>query len=330
MTIPRRESIALFCLGMIAPGAQAQTAAPAYPVKPIRIVVPAAPGGVTDVLARALGQRLTETWGQPAIVENRAGANNMIAAEHVARAAPDGYTLFVSPETTFVVNPALYSKLPYDAVRDFAPITGLVRINHGLVTHPSLPVKSVKELISLARAKPGEIAYGSFGTGSSGHLNMTVFQRDAGVTFTHVPYKGATPALADVMAGHIQAMLISVGSAVPQWKAGKVKLLAVGAAARMAQLPEVPTIAEGGGLPGFEALSWFALVTTAGTPRETVARVNGEVQRAFGDSAFREKFVAPYYFESITGSPEALAEHFRSEARKWSKVVQEAKVRLDQ
>lgn len=328
MPTPRRELIALFCLGMIAAGAQAQTAT--YPAKPIRIVVPAAPGGVTDVLARAIGQRLTETWGQPVITENRAGANNMIAAEHVARAAPDGYTLFVSPETTFVVNPALYSKLPYDPVRDFAPITGLVRINHALVTHPSLPVKSVKELIALARARPGEIAYGSFGTGSSGHLNMTVFQGAAGVTFTHVPYKGATPALADVMAGHIQAMFISTGSAVPQWKAGKVRLLAVGAGKRMEQLPEVPTVAESGGLPGFEAVSWFALVTTGGTPRDTIARINTEVQRAFGDAAFREKFVVPYFFETITGSPEALSEHLKSESRKWSKVVQEAKVRLDQ
>jgi tripartite-type tricarboxylate transporter receptor subunit TctC len=212
-----------------------------YPTKPVTIIVPAAPGGVTDALARTLAQRFTDAWGQQVIVENKPGANNQIAAEYVTKAAPDGYTLLIGPETTFVVNPSLYPKLPYDPVKGFTPISGLVTINHALIVNPALPVQNVKELIALAKQKPGELNYGTFGIGSSGHLNMELFQALSGAKFQAVHYKGATPALTDVMAGHIQLMFISVGSAVPQWKADKVKLLAVGAAKRMALLPEVPT-----------------------------------------------------------------------------------------
>src|SRR5262249_43203642 len=225
-----------------------------YPAKPIVIVVPASPGGVTDALGRMLAQRFGDAWGQQAVVENRPGANNQIAAEYVTKAAPDGYTLFIGPETTFVVNPSLYPKLPYDPVNGFSPISGLVSINHALIVNPSLPVHSVAELIALAREKPGTINYGTFGVGSSGHLNMELLQSVAGVKLQAVHYKGATPALTDVVAGHIQMMFISVGSAVPQWKAGKVNLVAVGAARRMTLLPEVPTVAESG-LPGYEAVS---------------------------------------------------------------------------
>src|SRR5262249_7718001 len=209
--------LAVAALLFAATGAGAQT----YPSRPITVVVPASPGGVTDMLGRILAKRLTEKWGQPAIVENKPGANNQLAAEYVAKAAPDGYTLFVGPETTFVVNPSIYPKLNYDPVKDFTPITGLITINQALLVNPSLPVNSVKELIALAKAKPGELNYGTFGIGSSGHLNMALFESEAGIRLTPVHYKGATPALTDVMAGHIQLMFISVGSAVPQWKAGK-------------------------------------------------------------------------------------------------------------
>ena len=199
-----------------------------YPTKPVTIVVPAAPGGVTDALGRMLAQRFTEAWGQQVIVENKPGANNQIAAEYVTKAAPDGYTLLIGPEVTFVVNPSLYPKLAYDPVKGFTPISGLVTINHALIVNPSLPSESVKDLIALAKQKPGEINYGTFGVGSSGHLNMELFQALSGAKFQAVHYKGATPALTDVMAGHIQMMFISVGSAVPQWKADKVKFIAVG------------------------------------------------------------------------------------------------------
>ena len=186
-----------------------------YPTKPVTIVVPAAPGGVTDALGRTLAQRFTEAGGQQVIVENEPGANNQIAAEYVTKAAPDGYTLLIGPEVTFVVNPSLYPKLAYDPVKGFTPISGLVTINHALIVTPALPAESVKDFITLAKQKPGEINYGTFGVGSSGHLNMELFQALSGAKFQAVHYKGATPALTDVMAGHIQMMFISVGSAVP-------------------------------------------------------------------------------------------------------------------
>src|SRR6266516_4088014 len=246
-----------------------------YPTKPVTIIVPAAPGGVTDALGRTLAQHFTEAWGQQVIVENKPGANNQIAAEYVTKAAPDGYTLFIGPEVTFVVNPSLYAKLPYDPVKGFTPISGLVTINHALIVNPALPV-NVKELIALAKEKPSELNYGTFGIGSSGHLNMELFQALSGAKFQAVHYKGATPALTDVVAGHIQMMFISVGSAAPQWKAGKVNLLAVGAARRMALLPEVPTVAESG-LSGYEALSWFGLFGPPGMPAAPVGKIDAEL-----------------------------------------------------
>ncbi len=324
MAFSPRMLIVLGCLMLAAGAAEAQT----YPSKPITIIVPAAPGGVTDSLGRTLAQRFTEAWGQQAVVENKPGANNQIAAEYVAKSAPDGHTLFIGPETTFVVNPSLYSRLPYDPVNDFTPISGLITINHALIVHPSLPVDNVKDLIALAKAKPGELNYGTFGVGSSGHLNMELLQGLAGVKLQAVHYKGATPALTDVMAGHIQLMFISVGSAVPQWKAGKVKLIAVGAGERMPLLPEAPTVAESG-LPGYEAVSWFGLFAPAGTPRDIVAKVNGEVRRTFADAEFRNSYLDRQYFTSIAGTPEQLAEYLKSEEQKWSKVVRDAKIKAE-
>jgi tripartite-type tricarboxylate transporter receptor subunit TctC len=313
---------ALLALVCCAPHAHAQT----YPSRPVTIVVPASPGGVTDALGRQLAQRFTQTFGQQAIVENRPGANNQVAAEYVAKAAPDGHTLLIGPEVAFVVNPSLYAKLPYDPVKDFVPVSGLVTINHALITHPSLPVASVKDLIEHARKKPGELNYGTFGVGSSGHLNMELLQATAGVKFQPVHYKGATPALTDVMAGHIQMMFISVGSAVPQWRADKVKLIAIGAGRRLPLLPEVPTVAESG-LPGYEAVSWFGLFAPAGTPRDVVMKLNAEVRRIFADPEFQKSFLERQYFQSIAGTPEELAAYLKSEEVKWSKVVRDAKIK---
>jgi tripartite-type tricarboxylate transporter receptor subunit TctC len=298
-----------------------------YPSKPITIIVPAAPGGVTDMLARRLGPKLTEAWGQQVIVENRPGANNQLAAEYVAKAAPDGHTILLGPEVTFVVNPFLYAKLPYDPEKDFAPIVGLIRINHALIVNPSLPVQNVKDLLDLARKKPGELNYGTFGVGSTGHLNMEMLQTLAGVKFTPVHYKGATPALTDVIAGHIPLMFISVGSAVPPAQAGHVKMLAIGGARRMAGLPDVPAVAET--VPGVEAVSWFALFAPARTPPAVIAKINGEVRRIFEDRDFREKFLAPQFFEPIAGSPEELATYLKSDTEKWRYVLRAANVKLD-
>src|SRR5436853_2199825 len=305
-----------------ATAAQAQT----FPSKTITLVVPAAPGGVTDALGRVLAQRFTEAWGQQTIVENRPGANNQIAAEYVTKSTPDGHTLFIAPEVTFVVNPSLYGKLNYDPINGFSPITGLVTINHALITNPSLPAESVKDLIELGKAKPGQINYGTFGIGSSGHLNMELFQAVSGVKFQAVHYRGATPALTDVVAGHIQMMFISVGSAVPQWRADKVKLIAVGAAKRMRLLPEVPTVAESG-LPGYEAVSWFGLFGPPGMPADIVDKVNAEVRKIFADPEVKKNFLERQYFDSIAGTPEQLAKYIKSDEPKWRKVIHDAKLK---
>jgi tripartite-type tricarboxylate transporter receptor subunit TctC len=309
-------------------GSIGDAGAQTYPSRPITVVVPASPGGVTDMLGRILAKRLTEKWGQQVIVENKPGANNQIAAEFVAKAAPDGYTLFIGPETTFVVNPSIYPRLNYDPVKDFTPITGLISINQALTVNPALPVNSVKELLALAKSKPSELDYGTFGIGSSSHLNMALLESAAGVKLTPVHYKGATPALTDVMAGHIQLMFISVGSAVPQWKAGKVRILAVGARQRLEGLPEVPTVAESG-LPGFEAVSWFGLYGPAGLPPDIVAKINTEVRALFADAEVRKTFLAPQFFESLVDSPAELAGFLATEAKKWGKVIRDAKIKVE-
>jgi tripartite-type tricarboxylate transporter receptor subunit TctC len=309
---------------VLAPGA---AGAQGYPERQITIVVPAAPGGVTDLLGRALAKRFTQAWGRDAIVENKPGANNQIAAEYVAKAAPDGYTLFIGPETTFVVNPFLYAKLPYDPVKSFTPIGGLVSIHHALTVNPALPVNSVQDLLALARKKPGELDYGTYGVGSSGHLNMLAFERATGIKLVPVHYKGATPALTDVMAGHIQLMFISVGSAAPQAQAGKVRIIAIAAPQRLAGLPDIPTVAESGA-PGFEAVAWFALYGPANMPPAVVEKINEEVRKLFADAEFNKTFMAPQFFESIAGSPAELSARLKSESAKWEKLIRDADIKL--
>jgi len=299
-----------------------------YPNKKVTLVVTAAPGGVTDILARALGQRLSKIWDQPVVVENKPGASNFIGAVSVANSAPDGYTMLVTAEATFVINPWLYSKLPYDPVQDFVPITGLVSISQALVTNPSVPAQDMKELIEFAKKRPGELNYGTFGVGSTGHLNMEMLQIATGVKLVAVHYNGATPALTDVIAGHIQMMFISTSSVIQPWQAGLVKLLAVGSSKRLAQFPDIPTVAEGG-FPGFEAVSWFGLFAPRETPSDIVARVNADVRRVFEDAEFREKFLAPNMFESMITSPEQFSSFIKSDAQKWRNVINIAKVRPD-
>jgi tripartite-type tricarboxylate transporter receptor subunit TctC len=308
--------------------AAAASAQDAFPTKPVRIVVPTSPGGVTDGTARAIAQRLSELWGQPVLVENRPGANQMPALDHVAKAAPDGHTLMVAADGAFVMFPHLYSRLPYDPLKDFAPVTALVGIHQALITHPSLPVKNVSELIALARQKPGELNYAAFGVASSGHLNGEQFQSMAGVKFTVVQYKGATPGLTDVIGGHVPMMFISVGSALPPYRAGQVRMLAIGSGKRLPELPDIPTVAESG-LPGFESRSWFALYAPSGTPRPIVGKVNEAVRKIFDEPAFRAKFLAPYLYESLVSSPEQFAQFLRDETARWGKVIRDAKIKLD-
>jgi len=302
--------------------------AESYPSKAVTLVVTAAPGGVTDILARTLGQRLGKIWDQQVIVENKPGASNQIGATFVANSAPDGYTMLVSPEATFVINPWLYKTLPYDPMKDFVPITGLISISQALITNPSVPVKDMKELIEFAKKKPGELNYGTFGVGSTGHLNMEMLQIATGTKFVAVHYKGATPALTDVIAGHIQMMFISTGSAIQPWQAGTVKLLAVGSKKRFARFPDIPTAAEAG-IPDFEAASWFGLFAPRETPREIVAKVNADVRQVFEEPEFQEKFLATNLFEPITSSAEQFSAFIKSDAKKWRDVINTAKVTPD-
>ncbi len=303
--------------------AQAQT----FPAKAVKIVVAYAPGGATDVVTRAVAQRLSPVWGQPVIVENKAGANTNIAAAEVAKAAADGYTLLSTAEATFAVNPFVYAKLPFDPVKDYVPVSGLGIIQQVLAVHPSVPYASVGELIAAAKAKPGALNYATLGTGSSPHLNMEMLQHMAGVRLTPIHYKGGAPALTDVLGGHVPMIIISTTLSAKPYKAGQLKILGVGSAHRLAAFPEVPAIAES--LPGYEALSWFGLFAPAGTPRATVDKINADVQRVLADAEFREKFLAPNYFEPIAGSPEAFGEYVKREAEKWSRIVKAAKITVD-
>jgi len=303
--------------------ARAQT----YPSKPITIIVPASPGGVTDMLGRILAQHLISDWGAQAIVENRPGANNQVAAEYVKQQPGDGYTLFIGPETTFIVNPSLYPDLRY-SLKDFTPITGLVQIFHGLILNPSVPANNVWELVELAKAKPGTLNYGTYGIGSSGHLNMEMFAAVTGTQLVAVHYKGATPALQDVIAGHIQMMFVSIGSAMPQVKAGAVKMIADGASRRMRLLPDMPTIAESG-YPTFTAVSWFALFGPAGMPPDVTAKIGAEVEKMFGDPEVKKNFLDAQYFESIADSPEQLTNRINTEEPIWHRLIETAHIKVE-
>jgi tripartite-type tricarboxylate transporter receptor subunit TctC len=319
-----RTTVWLMLLGLL--GLSGPAAAQSFPSRTITIVSPAPAGGVTDIIARALAQRFSQAWGQQAVVENKPGANNQLAAEYIVNSPPDGHTLFIAPDGTFVANPSLYPKLPYDPYKSFTPISGLMLINHGLIENPKFSPNNVKELIDLAKQKPGEFNYGTYGIGSSGHLNMVLLETMAGLKLQAVHYKGAAPVMNDVIAGHIQLGFVSAGSAVPQWKGGKVKLVAVGGKKRIPQLPDVPTIAET--VPGFEAVSWFGLFGPAGMPAETVAKINKEVRALFADPEFQKTFLDRYLFQSIAGSPDELTSFIKSEEPKWRKIIQDANIKV--
>jgi len=299
-----------------------------YPSKVVKIVVAYAAGGATDVVTRAVAQRLSPMWGQPVVIENKPGANTNIAAGEVAKAPADGYTLLATAETSFAVNPYLYAQLPFDPAKDYVPVTGLGIVNQVLAVNPALPYNSVADVIAAAKAQPGKLNYAAFGPGSSPHLNMEMFLHMAGVQMTPVHYKGGAPALTDVIGGHVPMIILSTTLTAKPYKAGQLRILGVGARERLAAFPEVPTIAESG-LPGYEAVSWFGLFAPAGTPREAVAKINADVQRVLADPDFREKFLAPNYFEPISGSPEEFAAYVKREAAKWSQVIRQAKITVD-
>jgi tripartite-type tricarboxylate transporter receptor subunit TctC len=303
-------------------------AAQTYPAKPIHIIVPFAPGGITDVIARALGQRLSEAWKQQVVVENRPPGAGIVGVDAVAKAAPDGHTLLVAADANFVTAPHTYSKLPYDPFTDFAPITGLGISPQALIVHPSVPVRTFGELIEYGKRKPAELNYGTFGIGTSGHLNIVLLESLTGAKFTPVHYRGATPALTDTIAGHIQMMIVSIGLVAQPWQAGQLRVLGFGSTARIAQYPDVPTLAESG-LPGYEAGSWYGLFAPAGTPRAIVDKLNAETQRIFTDPQFRERVLAPSFIDSIVSSPEAFAARIRADSAKWGKVIRESNIKAE-
>jgi len=313
-----------FALALLAPLAFAQ--AP-YPAKPIRLVVPFPPGGTTDILARIVAQKLTEAWGQPVVVDNRPGAGGNIGAELVAKSAPDGYTLLMGTVGTHAINASLYAKLPYDHVKDFAPVILVAGVPNVLVVNPSVPVNSVAELIAYAKANPGKLNFASSGSGTSIHLSGELFRTMAGVQITHVPYKGSAPAIADLVGGQVQLMFDNLPSSLAQIKAGKLRALAVTSDKRAPALPDVPTMAEAG-LPGFEASSWFGVLAPAGTPPAIVGKLHAEIAKWLATPDAREKLSAQG--ANLAGfGPEEFARYIGSETAKWAKVVKESGAKVD-
>lgn len=297
-----------------------------YPSKPIRLVVGYAAGGSTDVIARLVGQKLSEALGQPVVIENRPGAGATIASDYAAKAAPDGYTLFMSTIAN-TINTSLYAKLPFDFARDFAPISLVATVPNVLVVNPAVPAKDLKELIALAKSKPGEINFASSGSGSSIHLSGELFNLVAGVKTVHVPYKGSAPAVTDLIGGQVQMMFDNLSSSLPHVRAGKLRALAVTGATRSAAAPDIPTMAEAG-LPGYEITSWFALVAPAKTPPEILARLNAETTKILKLADVKEK-LAGLGAEASSSSPDFLAEYIRTETAKWAKVVKASGARAD-
>jgi tripartite-type tricarboxylate transporter receptor subunit TctC len=297
-----------------------------YPNRPIKIIVPTPPGGMADLLARTLGQKLTEASGQPVVVENRTGAAGVVAADAVAKSAPDGYTLMLGFHGVLSILPHL-TKLPYDPVRDLIPVSHLALIPNVLVVHPDVPAKTVKELVDYARQNPGKLSYASQGNGSSGHMAGEQFKLMTGTDITHVPYRGAAPALQDLTAGHVHMMFDIVLFARAQISAGKVRALGVAARERAAALPDVPTIAESG-MPGIEGGAWFGILAPGATPRPVVAWLNRECTKAFSDPAVRERFVSQGAALPL-GSPEAFATFVAAETQRWGEVIRKAGIKME-
>lgn len=302
--------------------------AQAFPSRPVKIVVPTSAGGATDTFSRALGLHLGEMWGQPVLVENRPGANQIIGADYVVKSAPDGYTLLVSDASSFVMNPHLYKKLPYDGIRGFTPITVLVRFPWVIALHSSVPANTFQELVTLAKANPGKLSYGSFGLGSSAHISVDYLKRLVGIDIVHVPYKGAAPAVTALLTGEISMMMVTPLLVEPHARAGKLRLIAAATANRIAGLPNLPTVSESS-VPGYAAGTWFALAGPAGMPREIVSRIYGDVMKVLDDPAFRDRYVTNQWFEVVGNAPEQFAEFLKSEFERWGKLIELSRVTVE-
>jgi tripartite-type tricarboxylate transporter receptor subunit TctC len=298
-----------------------------YPSKPIRLIVPFAAGGGNDNIARLVGKPLTDSVGQPLVIDNRPGAGGVLGAELAAKAPPDGYTLFLGGVGSHALNPNLIEKLPYDPIRDFAPVILLAQAPLILVVHPSVPARTFSEFVAYARSNPGKLNFASNGNGSSAQLAAVMFDSMAGVEMVHVPYKGLAPALTDLLSGQVQLMFSSVVAILPHIKAGKLRALAVTGAKRMPSLPEVPTVAESG-FPGYEASSWYGILAPAGTPRQIVAKLNAEFSKALGQPEVRSSLLADGA-EPVGGSSESFAAYIRSEKERMGKLIRDTHIRLE-
>ena len=297
-----------------------------FPERPIRLVVPLPPGGSPDTIARTLAQGVQGTWKEPIVVENRTGGSQNIGSDLVAKSAPDGYTWLLAPDNVFVTNPYL-AKGPFDPLKDFAPVTLLARIQFLLVVHPSVPAKSVRELVAYAKAHPGELNFGSSGTGSPQHLGGLLLQQLGGIRMNHVPYKGAAPAVADLLAGRIQVWIGAANSLLPHIRAGKLRALATAASQRFVSLPDLPTIAEAG-VAGYSLYPWLGLFVPAKTPPDVVAAINRETRRILALEETKARLV-PQGMDLMTGSPQELGKLIEHEHAYWGKVIREAGLKGD-
>ena len=301
-------------------------AAESYPARPIRFVVPFPPGAATDALARIIGQKLAEGVGQPVVVDNRAGAGGTLGTDVVAKAVPDGYTLLMAG-AAHAINASLYARLPYDPQRDFAAVTLVAFLPNVLVAHPGVPAANIRELVALAKARPGQLNYASGGSGSTAHLAMELLKTNAGIDVVHVPYKGGGQAMNDLLGGQVSLLFTSLYSAQPQVKAGKLRALGVASAKRTPFAPEVPTIAESG-LPGYSVIAWYGVMVPAQTPPATVARLHAEIAKGLKTPDSQERF-AGQGAELVVNTPAEFAAHVRTEIAKWAKVVKATGARVD-
>lgn len=317
---------ALYFAAIAAVGIVPNVSAQPYPSKPIRVVIPFPAGGTTDILARAIGQKLTEEWKQQVIIDNRPGGGANIGAEIAVKSPPDGYTLLMA-STAHSINASLYTGLTYDPIKDFTPVTLIAVTGQVLCVHPSVPVKSIKEFIDYAKKRPGELNYSSAGNGSLPHLAAELFRSRTGINIVHVPYKGAPPAMTDLLAGHVALSFATAPSAVPHVKSGKLRALGVSTATRMPALPEVPTIAEKG-VPDFEASNFFGLAGPPGMPVTVVDRLNAAVVRIVQSPGIA-KYMSEQGADALTGTPAEYGAHLKSEVVKWAKVVKDSGAKID-
>lgn len=298
-----------------------------YPAKPIRVINPYTPGGGVDVILRPVTQKMAESLRQTILVENRPGANGMIGVELAAKAPPDGYTLVVGTTGALCMNVSVYAKVPYDPIRDFAPISNFAESAFILSVHPSVPATTVKELIAVAKAQPNKLTYATFGVGSSAHLGTELFSMLAGIKMLHVPYKGSVPATTDLVAGHVMLSFDSMQSVMPYVRAKRLRALGLAAAKRSPAAPDIPTISEAG-VPGFEIGSWYGLLAPANTPREFISRLHAEIVKALAAPEVRER-IESYGTVTVGNTPEEFASQIRSDVAKWAKVARSANIRAD-